>query len=99
MSSPQVPADPRLAPPPADPHNADSQDSPAAPPPGGVRARTQLQAVEQWEVANARKTRGNCRDCGHSWRPRNPSTAVNRCPGCGHRGTVTYVHHDAETPI
>jgi hypothetical protein len=43
-----------------------------------------------WECRTAAGFRGGCSDCGHSWRPRNPSPTTNRCPGCGARGTVTY---------
>jgi hypothetical protein len=69
--------------------------NPTTLPPGGVRVRT-LDTLERWEVQQARKVRGNCAHCGHSWRPRNPSTGVNRCPGCGTRGRVSYAHFDPD---
>lgn len=49
-----------------------------------------VQAVEREEVMAARTLRGHCRACGHTWRPRNPSRGVNRCPGCGVRRRVSY---------
>lgn len=51
---------------------------------------SELAARRAWEAIQARAMRGHCRDCGHSWRPRNPAATVNRCPGCGVRGRVNY---------
>ena len=52
--------------------------------------KSDLQALREYEVTQAAKRRGECRNCGHLWRPRNPNPTVNRCPGCGMRGLVRY---------
>lgn len=49
-----------------------------------------VEVLRNWESQQARKQRGGCSSCGHTWRPRNPSINVNRCPGCQARGTVEY---------
>ena len=51
--------------------------------------RTSIAILRDWEIAQARKMRGGCNHCGHSWRPRNPSPRINRCPACQMRGTTT----------
>lgn len=54
-------------------------------------------ALRAWELAQAQRTRGNCSECGHSWRPRNPSRCANRCPACGVRGVVTWTEVTPES--
>jgi uncharacterized OB-fold protein len=56
-----------------------------------VKGLSELEIVRAAEVAAAALMRGACENCGHAWRPRNPFPTVNRCPGCGIRGRVTYV--------
>jgi hypothetical protein len=51
---------------------------------------SEAEIVAAYEVSQARKTRASCASCGHTWRPRNPSQRVNRCPGCGIRGRCSY---------
>jgi hypothetical protein len=66
---------------------------------GGACVRTQLQLIHDWELRSASQIRGSCSSCGHSWKPRNPSPGVNRCPGCGRRGVATYVRHDDSAAV
>jgi hypothetical protein len=59
-----------------------------------------LEVLRRYETAEASRRRGECRACGHTWRVRNPSTKVNRCPGCGTRSQVTYtVYNDLREVI
>jgi hypothetical protein len=59
-----------------------------------------LEVLRRYEVDQASRMRGGCRACGHTWRVRNPSGKVNRCPGCGTRSQVTYtVHNDLREVI
>lgn len=60
--------------------------------------KSELQTLREWEQNRARATRGFCSGCGHQWQPRNPNPTVNRCPGCGLRGTVTYTHIETKPP-
>jgi|GEM_PF-4407081 len=52
--------------------------------------KSEVQYVREKEVRDARRRRGECSICGHTWRVKNPSPGVNRCPGCGIRGNVKY---------
>ncbi|HEU5342106.1 hypothetical protein [Edaphobacter sp.] len=51
---------------------------------------SEAEVVMMYESEQARRTRGGCTNCGHTWRPRNPSQRVKRCPGCGLRSHVSY---------
>jgi len=51
---------------------------------------SELQAIELIEARDRRRRRGYCGSCAHTWKPRNPSPRVNRCPSCGVRGQVRY---------
>jgi hypothetical protein len=53
-----------------------------------------LEVLRRYEVDQASRMRGGCRACGHTWRVRNPSGKVNRCPGCGTRNQVEYTRYD-----
>ncbi len=64
-----------------------------------ARRKNLLEVRRDWELQQARKMRGECDDCGHQWRPRNPSHQTNRCPGCGLRGTVTFSHIDVSEVV
>lgn len=55
-----------------------------------ARREKAIEVLRDYESRQARKQRGQCSNCGHTWRPRNPSINVNRCPGCNVRGTVSY---------
>lgn len=52
--------------------------------------RSELDVIVAHELKQTRRMRAQCGVCGHTWRPRNSSHAVNRCPGCMVRGHVTY---------
>ena len=66
---------------------------------GEKKVVSEVQMMRDYEVAQAAKMRGGCNSCGHRWRPRNPSTAVNRCPGCGVRNQVSYQHLDPKVVV
>ena len=53
----------------------------------------QLSALLETEVSLARRLRATCGLCHHGWKPRNPSTCLNRCPACGARGEVSYTRY------
>ncbi len=53
-----------------------------------------LEVLRRYEIDQASRMRGGCRACGHTWRVRNPSGKVNRCPGCGTRNQVEYTRYD-----
>jgi hypothetical protein len=56
----------------------------------------QMAAMEAAEHGEARTLRAECNGCGHRYKPRNPSVAMNRCPGCGCRGTIRFDKYIAE---
>jgi rubrerythrin len=59
-----------------------------------ARTRTEAEVLRAYEDARARIMRGHCEACGHTWRPRNPSTAQVRCPSCARRGVASFTHHE-----
>jgi rubrerythrin len=70
-----------LVPPPRSRQLADKVDG---------RSVSELHQLREWERLQAQRSRGQCEECGHTWRPRNPSHTINRCPACGVRGSVTF---------
>jgi len=56
--------------------------------------RSELDVIVAHELKQTRRMRAQCGICGHTWRPRNSSHAVNRCPGCMVRGHVTFAVYD-----